>query len=60
MGTGFGLRVDVEFFVLRLDIGIPVRVPYLPKGEQNVLSDFNGSFSGENGMVLNIAIGYPF
>ncbi|WP_345156821.1 BamA/TamA family outer membrane protein [Pontibacter saemangeumensis] len=60
VGTGFGLRVDVEFFVLRLDIGIPVQVPSLPEGERNVLRDFKGSFSGENSMVLNIAIGYPF
>ena len=60
VGTGFGLRVDVEFFVLRLDIGIPVQVPSLPDGERFVLSDFKGSFSGENSAVLNIAIGYPF
>lgn len=60
VGTGFGLRVDIEFFVIRLDVGVPVRVPYLPKGERFVLSDFNGSFSGDNSMVLNIAIGYPF
>lgn len=60
VGTGFGLRVDVEFFVIRFDFGIPVRVPYLPKGERFILSDFKPGFSGENGMVLNIAIGYPF
>ncbi|MBW7467485.1 BamA/TamA family outer membrane protein [Pontibacter aydingkolensis] len=60
VGTGFGLRVDVEFFVLRFDLGIPVQVPYLPKGQRNVLSDFDFSFGGETGMVLNIAIGYPF
>ncbi len=60
IGTGAGLRIDVEFFVIRLDLGIPVQVPYLPKGERNVLKDFNGSFSGENSMVLNIGIGYPF
>lgn len=60
VGTGLGLRVDIEFFVIRLDVGIPLRVPYLPKGERFVLSDFKGSFSGENSMVLNIAIGYPF
>ncbi|WP_299820822.1 BamA/TamA family outer membrane protein [uncultured Pontibacter sp.] len=60
VGTGVGLRVDVEFFVIRLDLGIPVRVPYLPKGERFVLNEFNGSFSGDYGMVLNIAIGYPF
>ncbi|GHA78181.1 translocation and assembly module lipoprotein TamL [Pontibacter akesuensis] len=60
VGTGFGLRVDVEFFVLRLDVGIPVRLPYPPVEKQNALKNFNGSFSGENSMVLNIAIGYPF
>ena len=60
VGTGFGLRIDVDFFVIRFDFGIPVRVPYLPKGEQNLLSKFRPTFKGENGMVLNIAIGYPF
>ncbi|WP_439879856.1 BamA/TamA family outer membrane protein [Pontibacter sp. MBLB2868] len=60
IGTGFGLRIDVDFFVIRLDLGIPVQVPYLPKGERLVLDKFNGSFSGDYGMVLNIAIGYPF
>ncbi|MCJ8164662.1 BamA/TamA family outer membrane protein [Pontibacter sp. E15-1] len=60
IGTGAGLRIDVEFFVIRLDLGIPVQAPYLPKGERNVLKDFNGSFSGTNSMVLNIGIGYPF
>ncbi|MEJ8802242.1 translocation and assembly module lipoprotein TamL [Pontibacter sp. H249] len=60
VGTGVGLRIDIEFFVIRLDLGIPVRVPYLPKGDRFVLNEFNGSFSGDYGMVLNIAIGYPF
>lgn len=60
IGTGFGLRVDVDFFVIRFDLGIPVKIPYLPKGEQNVLSNFKPKFGGEEGMVLNIAIGYPF
>ncbi|WP_242918618.1 BamA/TamA family outer membrane protein [Pontibacter liquoris] len=60
IGTGFGVRVDIEFFVIRFDLGIPVQVPYLPKGERNVLSDFTPSFKGETGMTLNIAIGYPF
>ncbi|MBF9253693.1 BamA/TamA family outer membrane protein [Pontibacter sp. 172403-2] len=60
IGTGVGLRIDVGFFVIRLDLGIPVQVPYLPKGERFVLGDFNPTFSGENSMVLNIGIGYPF
>ncbi|PVY42173.1 translocation and assembly module lipoprotein TamL [Pontibacter virosus] len=63
VGTGFGLRVDIEFFVIRFDLGIPVRVPYLPEGDRFVLNDFRFGFNpkpGEHGMVLNIAIGYPF
>ncbi|NEM98522.1 translocation and assembly module lipoprotein TamL [Pontibacter burrus] len=57
IGTGFGLRVDVEFFVLRFDVGIPVRVP--TEGG-SALSDFKFGFKGDNSMTLNIAIGYPF
>ena len=60
VGTGVGLRVDVQFFVLRFDLGIPVRVPHMPPGQRNVLSDFKFGFKGENSMTLNIAIGYPF
>ncbi|SIR40023.1 translocation and assembly module lipoprotein TamL [Pontibacter lucknowensis] len=63
VGTGFGLRIDIEFFVIRFDLGIPVRVPYLPQGERFVLDDFKFGFNpgpGEHGVVLNIAIGYPF
>ncbi len=59
IGTGFGLRVDVEFFVIRFDFGIPVQNPNLPEGQRNALSDFKFGL-GDNGMVLNIAIGYPF
>ncbi|MEJ8757260.1 BamA/TamA family outer membrane protein [Pontibacter sp. H259] len=57
IGTGVGLRVDVEFFVLRFDLGIPVKNPAI---EGSALSDFKFGFKGENSMTLNIAIGYPF
>ncbi|SIT77286.1 BamA/TamA family outer membrane protein [Pontibacter indicus] len=63
VGTGFGLRVDIDFFVIRFDLGIPVRVPYGPEGDRFALNDFRFGFKpkpGEHGMVLNIAIGYPF
>ncbi|MBJ6116590.1 BamA/TamA family outer membrane protein [Pontibacter sp. BT310] len=60
VGTGFGLRIDVDFFVMRFDVGIPVRSPNMPDGEQNVLSDLKFGFKGDNSLTLNIAIGYPF
>ena len=31
---GFGLRMDLEYFIIRLDVGIPMRNPALPKGAQ--------------------------
>jgi outer membrane protein assembly factor BamA len=52
VGVGTGLRVDVSILLLRLDLGIPVREPWLPPGQQWVFDTKN--------TVLNFAIGYPF
>ena len=62
IGTGFGLRVDISFFVLRLDLGIPLRKPYLPEEERWVIDNirFGSSSWRKDNLVLNIAIGYPF
>jgi len=59
---GFGLRADVQFFVLRLDLGIPFRKPWLPEGERYTINTFNLSSSQwrRNNLVLNLAFGYPF
>jgi outer membrane protein insertion porin family len=61
VGTGIGLRVDIQFFVLRFDLGVPVRLPYLPDGEQwgNNFDIGNKSWRREN-LIFNFAIGYPF
>jgi outer membrane protein assembly factor BamA len=57
VGTGFGLRVNVTFFLLRFDMGLKLHDPALAKGERFVLFNRNGGF---NRSVFNIAIGYPF
>lgn len=54
VGTGFGLRIDPDFFVIRLDLGFPLRKPFLAEGERWDFDDFGKD------PVLNIAIGYPF
>jgi outer membrane protein insertion porin family len=62
VGTGAGLRLDAGVFVLRLDLGIPLRKPWLAEDDRWVLGDLNLDLprGRRENMVLNIAIGYPF
>ncbi|MBA2408168.1 MAG: BamA/TamA family outer membrane protein [Chitinophagales bacterium] len=62
VGTGFGIRADANFFVLRLDLAMPIRKPWLQPGDRWVFDQIsfgNSDWRKEN-LVLNIAIGYPF
>ncbi|MFN7117973.1 MAG: BamA/TamA family outer membrane protein [Saprospiraceae bacterium] len=62
VGTGVGLRLDLTFLLLRLDVAFPVRKPYLPEGERwlfNKIDILDGKWRRDN-LVFNIAIGYPF
>lgn len=62
VGTGVGIRFDLSFLILRLDLGIPIRKPWLPKGEQWVFNkiDWGNSEWRKQNLVFNLAIGYPF
>ncbi|MES2133793.1 MAG: BamA/TamA family outer membrane protein [Bacteroidota bacterium] len=62
VGTGIGLRADISFFVIRFDLGMPLRKPSLPENERWVYDKLyfgDGKWRKQN-LVLNIAIGYPF
>lgn len=55
LGTGVGIRYDMEFLVLRLDLGIALHEPYD--------TDKSGYYNIEkfsDGLGLHFAIGYPF
>jgi outer membrane protein assembly factor BamA len=61
VGTGIGLRIDIQFFVIRFDFATPLRVPYLPEGERwsNSFDIGSKSWRRQN-LIFNFAIGYPF
>lgn len=62
VGTGVGLRFDLQFLILRTDLAFPIRVPYYEKGNRWVLDqvDFGNSQWRRDNLVFNLAIGYPF
>ncbi|MDO9152575.1 MAG: BamA/TamA family outer membrane protein [Paludibacter sp.] len=62
VGAGFGLRVDVSFFVLRFDLAMPLRKPWLAENNRWVINqiDLGNSAWRKDNLILNIAIGYPF
>lgn len=55
LGTGVGLRYDLTFIVIRVDLGIGLHVPYDTgkKGYYNIPSF-------KDGLGVHLAIGYPF
>jgi outer membrane protein assembly factor BamA len=56
IGTGVGLRFDFNFFVLRTDLGFPIRTPYLVDDSNWVI----GSGKVFSKSMFYLAIGYPF
>ncbi len=59
---GIGVRLDINVLIIRLDMGIPIRKPWLPRGSEWVINqiDFGSRSWRKDNMVLNIGIGYPF
>ena len=61
IGTGFGLRLNFEFFILRADLAIPFKNPGIPEEVnqwifQNNIKNREKYFAP----ILNLGIGYPF
>ena len=56
VGTGFGFRYDMEFLVLRFDVGIALHAPYNTgkTGYYNIRKFY------KDGVAFHFAVGYPF
>lgn len=55
VGSGLGIRVDFSFFIIRLDVGVPVYDPGYSQSERLVLFT-----PGRRNPKFNLGIGYPF
>ncbi len=63
VGTGAGLRLDFTFFLVRLDWGIPLKVPYYTGQKSGwYISEWDLADKQwrRDNIIWNIAIGYPF
>lgn len=55
VGTGFGLRYDLDFLILRLDLGIGLHLPY-----DTGKSGYYNIPKFKDAQTLHFAVGYPF
>lgn len=55
VGTGLGLRLDLDFFVVRFDVGVPLHAPY----DTGKSGWYNIPKLGRN-LAYHLAVGYPF
>ncbi len=62
VASGLGLRFDAGLVLVRLDLGIPLRKPYLPEGQRWVINKIalGDKYWRQQNLVLNLALGYPF
>ena len=56
LGTGFGLRYDISYLVIRADLGIGIHSPY-PNPDKRGYYNIS---SFKDGLGFHLAIGYPF
>ena len=55
LGTGIGLRYDLDYFVIRVDWGIGIHAPY-----ETGKSGYFNMPNFRDSQTLHIAVGYPF
>jgi outer membrane protein assembly factor BamA len=63
IGTGFGVRFDFTFLILRFDVGIKVYDPARDEGDRWVLSRmkfFKPFGINREPVIYNVGIGFPF
>jgi outer membrane protein assembly factor BamA len=60
VGSGLGLRFDLKFVLLRADLGLKIRDPKDPVGQDWIFSQSSPFARKNKNLVLVVGIGYPF
>jgi hypothetical protein len=58
VGTGMGFRFDFSFVLLRADLGMKLRDPWITSGSKWII--MSRPYNFKNDFAIVIAIGYPF
>lgn len=58
--AGLGLRLDITYVVVRLDVATALRKPYVTANDGWTFDPFSKDAYGRNNLILNFGIGYPF
>lgn len=62
VGTGMGIRLNFDFFLVRFDFGLQTKDPALPRGERWIFQPKTEGLATpfDSKIVFNLGIGYPF
>ena len=62
VAAGAGIRFDAGLVLLRADLGIALRKPYLPVGQRWVINkmQLGDRYWRQQNLILNLALGFPF
>ncbi len=60
VNAGMGLRFDLQILLLRVDVAVPLRKPWLIPPSVISQIDFRSRDYRKQNIVFNLAIGYPF
>jgi len=60
VGSGFGLRLNFNIFIFRLDMAVPIYDPRQAEDKRLVIKNLDGMSWIWDNSVFNFGVGYPF
>ena len=60
IGSGLGVRLNLNIFIFRLDAAVPIKDPRLAASERWVIGKYNDFGVMWENTILNFGVGYPF